>query len=135
MKKFLSDERLISHITNFVEQEAGAKLFLENEVQKCIVVRGYLRFIKLKKVNEIEEEINAKFPEIAEGFEGRDLKKCILTDITDFEMLMDDKAISRRVKEIATIKKYQAAVREYANSLGRAETTEEKEILNQIFKV
>lgn len=133
MKKFSRDEKLINHITNFVEQEAGAKLFLENEEQKCIVVRGYLRFIKLKKVNEIEEEINAKFPEIAEGFEGRDLKKCILTNISDFEMLMDDKLISKRVKEIATIKKYQVAVKEYAMSLKHIEATKEMDILNQIF--
>lgn len=57
MKKNIRDERMIKHIVGFIEQEADAQLFLEDEEQKCIVIRGYLRFIKLKKVNEIEAEI------------------------------------------------------------------------------
>lgn len=57
MRKNIRDERMIKHIVSFIEQEADAQLFLEDEEQKCIVVRGYLRLIKLKKVNEIEAEI------------------------------------------------------------------------------
>ena len=134
MKKNIRDERMIKHIVSFIEQEADARLFLEDEEQKCIVIRGYLRFIKLKQVNEIEAEIISSFPEIAAMFEGRDLKKCILTNISDFEMLMDDKLISKRVKEIATIKKYQVAVKEYAMSLKTIDATKEMDILNQIFQ-
>lgn len=133
MRKNIRDERMINHIVSFIEQEADAQLFLEDEEQKCIVVRGYLRLIKLKKVNEIEAEIISSFPEIAAMFEGRDLKKCILTNISDFEMLMDDKLISKRVKEIAIIKKYQVAIKEYAMSLKHIEATKEMDILNQIF--
>ena len=133
MRKNIRDERMINHIVSFIEQEADAQLFLEDEEQKCIVVRGYLRLIKLKKVNEIEAEIISSFPEIAAMFEGRDLKKYILTNISDFEMLMDDKLISKRVKEIAIIKKYQVAIKEYAMSLKHIEATKEMDILNQIF--
>ena len=48
-------------------------------------------------------------------------------------MLMDDKLISKRVKEIAIIKKYQVAIKEYAMSLKNIEATKEMDILNQIF--
>ena len=48
MRKNIRDERMIKHIVSFIEQEADAQLFLEDEEQKCIVVRGYLMRLRLK---------------------------------------------------------------------------------------
>lgn len=61
MRKNIRDERMINHIVRFIEQEADAQLFLEDEEQKCIVVRGYLRLIKLKRLMRLRLKLYQVF--------------------------------------------------------------------------